>query len=134
MIQEIDINNISNLDDSFFKGKFLKEELRKNPFAKVLVFIRNNCIIAYLYYSDIYERVEINQIEVDISYRNCGIGSILMKHLIQSVNKDITLEVRVDNVSALKLYKNFGFQIVAIRKKYYHGIDGCLLERNHNNS
>ena len=32
----------------------------------------DNEIIGYIYYSDIYERVEINQIEINFIHRNCG--------------------------------------------------------------
>ena len=52
-----------------------------------------------------------------------------MKFLTETVDKDITLEVRKDNIPALKLYKEFNFKEVAIRKGYYNGIDGILMER-----
>ena len=52
-----------------------------------------------------------------------------MDYLINKVNKDITLEVKEDNVPALKLYEKYGFKKVAIRKGYYNGIDGILMER-----
>lgn len=132
MIKEINIDNISILNDPFLRKRKIKEEILKNPFAKVLIYLQNKQVIAYLYYSDIYERVELNQIEVDISYRNYGIGSILMNHLIQLVDKSITLEVKINNIFALKLYKKYGFKKVAIRKGYYQGIDGILMERNNN--
>ena len=46
-----------------------------------------------------------------------------------SVDKSITLEVREDNLYAIKLYEKFGFIKKAIRKGYYQGIDGILMER-----
>ena len=51
-----------------------------------------------------------------------------IKELIKE-NKDITLEVNIKNSIAIKLYKNFGFEEKAIRKGYYNGIDGILMER-----
>ena len=47
----------------------------------------------------------------------------------QEGNYDITLEVRIDNFSAIHLYQKFGFKSVSIRKNYYNGIDGILMER-----
>ena len=45
------------------------------------------------------------------------------------MDKNITLEVKKDNIVALKLYKKMGFEEKAIRKNYYNGIDGILMER-----
>ena len=36
---------------------------------------------------------------------------------------------KIDNVKAINLYKKYGFKQVAIRKKYYNGIDGILMEK-----
>jgi len=104
-----------------------KEEVKND--GKELLVIEEDSIIGYLYYSDIYERIEINQIEVDSSYRNKGYGSKLMKYLIDNTNKSITLEVRIDNNPAIALYKKFNFKEVSIRKNYYNGTDGLLMER-----
>lgn len=107
----------------------IQHDLETNPFAKYLLEIENNQIIGFLYYSDIYERAEINQIEVQVSHRNCGKASKLLQEMINSVDKDITLEVDENNIPAIYLYKKFGFQEKAIRKGYYQGIDGILMER-----
>ena len=129
MIIEINNNNIDNLEFTFISKDTIKKELENNPFARILGLEENNKIIGYLYYSDIYDRIEINQIEVDNEMRNCGKGSFMMKHLTDSTDKDMTLEVREDNIPALKLYEKYDFKKVAIRKGYYQGIDGILMER-----
>lgn len=128
MILEITDKNIFLLENSFISIEDIRKELKLNPFAKIYVYIEENLIIGYLYFSEIYERVEINQIEVDFFHRNCGIGTKLMKFIIDSVDKNITLEVKVDNIYAIKLYEKFNFKRKAIRKGYYHGIDGILME------
>mgnify|MGYP006330759707 CR=1 FL=1 len=112
----------------------IENELKANPFGHFLVYIeQGNNIIGYLYYSDIYERAEINQIEVEVFHRNCGIATKLLQNMIETVEKNITLEVKVTNNSAIHLYKKFGFCEMAIRKGYYQGIDGILMERKNNN-
>ena len=70
----------------------------------------------------------MNQIEVLFEYRNKGIATILMEKLLEEA-LDITLEVRIDNEIAINLYRKFGFEKVAIRKGYYNGVDGILMER-----
>jgi len=39
----------------------------------------------------------------------------------------ITLEVNEKNLSAITLYKKYGFQIVGIRKKYYNNISDAYI-------
>ncbi len=129
MVQELTEQEYYLLKNSFASADFLLKELQSNPFAKLLVYKQNQKIIGYLYYSEIYERVEINQFEVDFIHRNCGIGNKLLKFLIDSVEKNITLEVRQDNESAIHLYQKHGFKKVAVREGYYHGTDGILMER-----
>ena len=124
-----ELKNIDEIKDSFINIKEVEEELKNNPFGKYLILRENNEIIGYIYYSDIYERAEINQFEIIISKRNCGKGDILLKELINKLQKDITLEVRENNIPAIKLYEKNGFERKAIRKEYYNGIDGILMER-----
>ena len=129
MIVEITLDNINKLDHSFINKEEIKIELENNPFGKCIVLEEYNEIIGYLYYSDIYERAEINQFEIKNIHRNCGKGSLLLDYLIHHVDKDITLEVKKDNTPALKLYTKYNFKKTAIRKGYYNGVDGILMER-----
>lgn len=128
MIIEVNKNNIDILSNTFVDKDYILRELDMNPFAKVLVLKEKN-VIGYLYYSDIYDRIEINQIEIEINHRNCGKGHKLLKELTTSVDKNITLEVNQENIPAIKLYEKNGFKKVAIRKGYYNGVDGILMER-----
>ena len=129
MIEEVKKNNIDILNNSFIKKDYILNELSNNPFGKIIILKEDNEIIGYIYYSDIYERVEINQIEINFIHRNCGKGDFLLKKLIESVDKNISLEVNVNNIPAIKLYKKNGFIEKARRKGYYQGIDGILMER-----
>ena len=57
-------------------------------------------------------------------YTKLKIGSLLLSECIsrvieKSFNK-ITLEVRVSNNPAIKMYTNFGFEIVTEKKKYHN--------------
>ena len=130
MITELNIENINELDGSFIDKEYIEKELSLNPYGKVLLLEESGSIIGYLYYSDIYERAEINQIEVKEDKRKMGKGTMLMDYLVNKVNKDITLEVKIDNAPALKLYEKYGFEKVAVRKGYYSGVDGLLMIRH----
>ena len=129
MIYSLNKNDPSVLNNTFIDRKEIENELLNNPFGKVLLYEEDKQIIGYIYYSDIYDRAEINQFEIDLIHRNCGKGKKLLKKLIETVDKDITLEVRIDNYPAIKVYEDNGFKQSAIRKGYYKGIDGLLMER-----
>ena len=130
MIYELNENEIYKLENTFIDVEYIKNELKNNPYAKILVYEENGKIIGYLYYSDIYERVEINQIEIDSIHRGCGKGDKLLKKLTETVEKNITLEVKKDNYPAIRLYEKNKFEKKAIRTGYYNGVDGILMERN----
>ena len=129
MIYGLDKNNLDILDNTFINKEYIKNELLNNPFGNVLLYEEDNEILGYIYYSDIYDRVEINQFEIDLIHRNCGKGKKFLKKFIETVDKDITLEVKIDNNPAIKVYEDNGFKKMAIRKGYYKGIDGILMER-----
>ena len=90
-------------------------------------------IIGFLLYSLIYDRIEIEQFEVTTKKRRKGIGDKLLKYLIEKYQysdiKNITLEVKEDNIAAINLYKKYGFKKVSTREKYYAGINGLLMEK-----
>ena len=129
MFLNITKENITILPSGFLKKEVVIKDLQNNPFGKYLIYEEKGQILGYLYYSEIYDRIEINQFEVEVNNRNCGIGTKILKEFTKTVEKDITLEVKIDNMSAIHLYKKFGFQQCAIRKGYYQGIDGILMER-----
>ena len=130
MIIELTKDNINEIENSFMNKDEVIHEFEINPFAKYLIYKEDNQILGYIYYSDIYDRAEINQFEVEVSHRNCGKGKKIIEKMIELVDKSITLEVKKDNYPAIALYKKQGFVEKAIRKGYYQGIDGILMERN----
>lgn len=128
------IREYSNLDFEFvsnelkhFQNNISLTEILNSPFTKIYIYDEKGFIIVSKY----YERVEIDYILVLEEHRKKGIASKLINYIIER-NKDIeniTLEVSVENIAAINLYKKFGFRVVATRKKYYNGIDAYLMER-----
>ncbi|MCI6265679.1 MAG: GNAT family N-acetyltransferase [Erysipelotrichaceae bacterium] len=104
-----------------------------NPYARKIEFYEADQVIGYLNYSLIYDRIEIDSFFVDEDRRREGIGKKLMSYLVAiAINnhvENITLEVRISNEIARRLYKQFGFREVARRKFYYGDEDGILMEK-----
>lgn len=117
----------------FLSNNEIIKDLNNNVFSKYFIYVEESNIIGFVNYFDIYDRFEIANIFVEDIYRNKKIGSKMLEHLIMLGEKknikNITLEVKKDNFAAINLYKKYYFEIVAIRKQYYQGIDGLLMER-----
>ena len=122
-IKDIDyINNLSNY------------KVTLNNFNKVIGYYFDNEIVGFLDYSVMYEKIEINYIFVIEEYRKKGIAYNLIKYVIDNYDfENITLEVNVNNTNAINLYKKLGFKIINIRKCYYDGVDGYLMEVKNDN-
>ncbi len=73
------------------------------------------------------EEAHITNIAVDPMQHRHGLGSRLLHDLIQSgieMGADsVSLEVRVTNWGAQRLYGRFGFHPVGVRKNYYQEIN-----------
>jgi len=128
------INEIQNTFNEIYKQKNeLKNEFVSNPYTKIYIYKENNHILGLIHINDIYDRYEINNIYVVEEYRQKGIASKLLDKVIedgkQSKIVNITLEVRKNNINAINLYKKYNFVEKAIRKGYYNGIDGILMEK-----
>ena len=137
MIREVVLNDaFFNQLDSLVKFSFsynLEEDLKNNIFSKYFIYEEKNNIIGFINYSDLYDRFELNYIYVKEDYRNQGIASKLMDKMLEIGNdkeiENITLEVNINNESAIGLYKKYNFIERTTRKGYYNGIDGILMER-----
>ena len=80
-------------------------------------------IIAYACAWISFNEADIANIAVAENFRGRGIGKKLFAELLRRVKlrgvNAVTLEVRVSNVAAIKLYESFGLKSVGVRKKYY---------------
>ena len=123
MIKKIDKESLINIFDI--------NEI-ESPFRKYFCYEENNEIIGYFCIDIIYEKIELINIFVKNEFRNRKIGSNMLKYLIDFARKsdiyNITLEVNEENLYAIKLYESNGFMKKALRKGYYNGNNGILME------
>ena len=131
MIKEYDSYPQQSVNN--FTYELTEKEFSTNPYLKIITYVEKDKIIGFLLYSLIYDRIEIEQFEVITKERRKGIGDKLLKYLIEKYQdtdiKNITLEVKEDNIIAINLYKKYGFKNVSTREKYYDGINGLLMEK-----
>ena len=131
MIKEYDSYPPFSVDN--FTYRLTEKEFSTNPYLKIITYIDKDKIIGFLLYSLIYDRIEIEQFEVTTNERRKGIGNKLLNYLIEKYEntniKNITLEVKEDNIAAFNLYKKYNFKKVSTREKYYNGTNGLLMEK-----
>lgn len=125
---------LSDFDD-FWTYEILKQELGCDNSYFLVAKTTDNEIVGFAGIKIIIDEADIMNIVTKKSFRNNGIGSLLLKTLIdysKSSNlKTVTLEVNEHNLSAIKLYDKFNFDKIGIRKKYYEGKnDAVIMSKN----
>ena len=111
----------------------IKEELSSLDFSRYFVLELENTTVAYSGYWRIIEEGHITNVAVHPDYRHNGYGELLMCGMIEDAIEHgviaMTLEVRVSNENAIKLYEKVGFVIEGIRPKYYtdNGEDAYIM-------
>ena len=132
-VKDDDYLLISKLEYTFnYVIKDIIEDFKNNPYSHYLVYKHKDKIYGFINYYLIYDRIEIANFNVLDTFQNMGIETKLLEYLINEYKniKNITLEVRCDNIKAIKLYEKMGFKVVGTREAYYDGIDGLLMERS----
>lgn len=133
MTQE-DLEQLASLPfsdfDDFWTYSILQDELQSEN-SYYLVAKSNSEIVGFAGIKFLVDKADIMNIAVKKPFRNQGIGSLLLKNLMQlSQEKKITpifLEVMEENYPAIHLYKKFGFKQIGIRKNYYQGKNGLIM-------
>lgn len=135
LLDILNLERIKELEKNFsniFNDGSVYNDLLNNPFSNYLLYILDNKIVGFINYYMIYERLEIAEFNVLEEFQNKGFGNELLDFLIEKyhgIKTNITLEVRCDNEKAIYLYEKKGFKKKALRKNYYNGVDGILMEK-----
>ena len=123
----VELKNIEDLNKLY---KLYKKDYKPhiNEFTKVYGYLVNGNYVGFLVIDVIYDRCEIIDIFVINEFRNNKIATNMINMIEQKFKIDnITLEVNINNVNAISLYKKLGFKKVSIRKGYYNGCDALLM-------
>lgn len=102
-----------------------------NPNETIYIYKENNINKGFIHIQNGIDIIDLLNIIVKPEFQNQGIGSILLKYIIDNKqDKKIMLEVRSKNINAIKLYQKYDFKIINIRKNYYKDDDAIIMERN----
>lgn len=102
-----------------------------NPNETIYIYKENNINKGFIHIQNGLDIIDLLNIIVKPEYQNQGIGSVLLKYIIDNKqDKKIMLEVRSKNINAIKLYQKYDFKIINIRTNYYKDDDAIIMERN----
>ena len=87
----------------------------------------------YILASAVVDTADIDKVAVKKAYRNQKIATSLILHLENELKsngvKEVFLEVRRSNLSAINLYKSNGYQKISERHNYYGDEDALIFKK-----
>ena len=102
-------------------------ELTRNTLAHYQVVtaaaVKGNSVAGYAGYWTLADEAHVSSIAVAPQWRRNGLGELLLRNILllachQLVDR-VTLEVRLSNEPAQRLYHKLGFEVTGRRKRYY---------------
>jgi ribosomal-protein-alanine N-acetyltransferase len=105
------------------RSNFASEIDNRIGLYKVFEDKRSGSVMGYIGAWSIIDEVHITTLACSNKYKRKGVAETLLAELIYEAYehkiKALTLEVRISNIKAQKLYEKYGFFRQGIRKKYY---------------
>ncbi len=122
-----DISQVYEIEKENFSQPWSKHsfvnEIQENKKAIYIIAKKDTLVYGYAGLWKIDKEGYITNISVKKNMQHKGIGSALVRYLIEvGIKKGIeafTLEVRKSNLPAIKMYEKLGFIKEGIRKNYY---------------
>ncbi|HEX4747642.1 MAG TPA: ribosomal protein S18-alanine N-acetyltransferase [Gaiellaceae bacterium] len=98
-------------------------ELRKPSSLALGAFTGDGVLVGYAFVSRYVDAWHVMNVAVSNDHRRCGIATALLERLFEVTETDprrgYTLEVRVSNAGAIRLYESLGFEARGVRRGYY---------------
>lgn len=126
-MQVEDLERIMKIEQTSFSSPWspmaFMSELKENEYARYFCLEVDGQIAGYMGLWFILEEGHITNVAIAAEYRGRRWGEYLMRYVIQRMIAEgmerMTLEVRVSNLSAQRLYERLGFRKAGVRKGYY---------------
>lgn len=107
-----------------------ENEFTNNEFAIVYLLKKDNEIIGYIDFWILFEQATIAKMCIKKEYSHQGFGDLLLKEALKAIDENYcistSLEVRVSNIPAIKLYEKNLFKTELIKKGYYSDGEDCF--------
>lgn len=125
-LEEKDLDRVCELEEKSFSMPWKREDFKKlieDSGSIYLVIEEDGIVYGTAGYTDQVGDGYINNVVVAGEKRGMGYAHKLMEAVLEHGKDrgiyDYTLEVRVSNTPAIKLYEGLGFENVGVRKRFY---------------
>ncbi len=125
-LKESDILTLARIERESFSHPWSEEsfrELLSIDYARYLVAEADGKVVGSAGMRVVYGEGDIDNVVVDTGYRGNGIAGALISELIALGEsegvKEFTLEVRVSNAPAIRVYEKAGFKTEGVRPGFY---------------
>lgn len=130
-----DIDFIANLEQICFSDPWsresIREEIEDNDLAMYIIGEVEGEVVGYAGIWWIAGEGHITNVAVSPAYRKRHIGEAIVSSMVDFAKQEgisvFTLEVRVSNIPAQKLYGKLGFESVGIRPGYYKDGESAMI-------
>ena len=137
LMRQCDLRAVAEIERQSFSDPWslsaLREEIsRKRSHSHFRVVRRNHVPVGYVNYWLILDEAHIVNFAVSPACRRTGLGKYLLATSLEEIRnqggRQVHLEVRLGNIPAQNLYRQLGFRLVHVRKRYYHdnAEDACV--------
>ncbi len=121
-----DIDAVHEIETASFSDPWSKAvfaETLESRGNEILVAEVDGVIAGYINLWYVLDEVTVANIAVAEAFRRHGVAAALMEYALEISEEGgkygVTLEVRVSNTPAIKLYERLGFESAGIRPDYY---------------
>jgi ribosomal-protein-alanine N-acetyltransferase len=122
-----DLDTVEEIEQSSYPTPWSRSmfvaELRKPSSLAIGAYAEAGQLVGYAFISRYVDAWHVMNVAVAADYRRRGIATTLLERLFEVTASDprsgYTLEVRVSNTHAIRLYERLGFEARGIRRGYY---------------
>ncbi|MEO5918278.1 MAG: ribosomal protein S18-alanine N-acetyltransferase [Candidatus Limnocylindrales bacterium] len=136
-MSEADLPEVHRIERASFSvpwpDEAYRSELATNRLATYLVVRASGAVVAYGGIWLMVDEAHVTTFAVDPAWRRQRVGETLLLALLDVAiarhAREATLEVRLSNVAARRLYEKYGFRPAGLRTRYYsdNGEDAVIM-------
>jgi ribosomal-protein-alanine N-acetyltransferase len=126
-LDERDLDTVDEIERASYPTPWSRSmfaaELRKPGALALGAYRDSGALVGYAFVSRYVDAWHVMNVAVAPEFRRRGIATALLERLFEVTAADPrrghTLEVRVSNVEAIRLYERLGFEARGVRRGYY---------------
>ena len=130
------LNDVLEIEKQLFTDPWSRRsfqfEILAKQYSLPLVLLLDKKIVGYSVVWIIFGEFHIANIAIHPDHQHKGLGSYLLNEVLHKAFglEYAILEVRENNLNAIRLYEKFGFERISVRRHYYSdGGDAIIMRK-----